>query len=427
MKTYLNIFALVILIITSNNLAAQSYLKGGIYNITKDMTINGSEFPDQCDACTINISRGVTLTISKEVSVPGTAFNGGNIVLNNKMSMWSASQFTDTKVTVNNNGSIVSSASMTITNTEFVFNGKSTGIFYAKVDMIASKMTFLENSSMEVTGTVNLTKNSALIAGDITKPGAAFIKFNGGTLNVYDNSYVSLQGSNNYYYSWSKYNGSGKSYTTTNNNINCGTAGKNECSAPVVYGPSNLSVSGIASSAVLPVTLSAFTVKLTGTRADINWATDMELNASRYEIERSIDGMNWSTVGSVKAYGTASVVSRYAFTDVLKINGTVSYRLKMIDTDESFAYSPIKTLRADAGFDMNIYPNPATNYVVISSKSHPEKMNVQLISQSGQVLKQNSGTGNINFTVSEFGQGNYFVRVTDSAGAARTFKLMIVK
>jgi hypothetical protein len=54
-------------------------------------------------------------------------------------------------------------------------------------------------------------------------------------------------------------------------------------------------------------------------------------------------------------------------------------------------------------------------------------MNIQLISQNGQVLKQVNGGGNVNLSVSEFKTGNYFVRVTDSTGDVQTFKLLVKK
>lgn len=426
MKNFLNIFTLAALILASNSSNAQSYVKGQTYSITKNTTMSGNNFPDQCDACVFNISEGVTLTINKEIAVPSSIFNGGIIVLNSKMSFWSAGQFNNVTVNVKSAGSIVSSAELMIKNSEFVFNGKSAATFWSPVNMNKSSMKFLDNSSMEVTSTFNLVDNSSLIAGDGAKQSNSFIKFNGGTLNEYDNSYVSLQGTNNYYFNWSAYNAAGKSYTTTNNKMNCDGASKNSCSAPVVYGPATLNFAGVASSAVLPVTLSAFGVKLTGNRVDIAWTTDMEMNSNRYEIERSIDGINWSTAGSVKSNGNASLVSRYAFTDLLKVTGTVSYRLKMVDNDESFAYSPVKTVKADAGVEMSIFPNPATDYVVINARNS-DKMNIQLISQNGQVLKQVDGNGRINLSVTEFNTGNYIVRVANANGSTQSFKLVIRK
>ena len=96
----------------------------------------------------------------------------------------------------------------------------------------------------------------------------------------------------------------------------------------------------------------------------------------------------------------------------------------MVDIDGTSAFSPIRTVKVAGTVKMSIFPNPATNYVIITSKDNASK-NVQLINQYGQVVKQAAGAGNINLAVSEFNTGNYYVRVSDAAGAAETFKLVI--
>lgn len=421
MKKILHIVVAAVLM--TNTLSAQT-----VYNVTENITVTGAKMPEQCSNCIINISEGVTLTINKEIYLQNTVFNGGNVLANKTITFWSEGQFNNTKVTVKNNSAIVSSGALTIKNSEFTFDGNATGTFWAPVTMNNSKMKFLGNSSVEITSAFNLVDNSSLTAGDGTTTSKAFIKFNGGTLNQYDNSYVSIANSNNYYFNWSAYNSvsNNKTYTTTNNNMNCGTSGKNACSAPVVYGPATLNFAGVASSAILPVKLSAFAVKLNGTEVSINWATDMELNADKYEIERSIDGVNFSKIADVKSNGTTSLVSKYAYTDYLKINATVSYRLKMVDQDGSFAYSPVKAVKSNSGVEMSIYPNPATNYVIINSKDNSSKK-VQLVTMNGQIVKQVSGNNNINLSVSEFQNGNYFVKVIDATGDAQTFKLIVKK
>ena len=136
--------------------------------------------------------------------------------------------------------------------------------------------------------------------------------------------------------------------------------------------------------------------------------------------------MLFRSIGSVKSKGNSTIVNKYSFTEVLKLNGTVSYRLKMVDQDETSAYSAIKTLKPGSAVEMNIFPNPAVNYVVVNSNDNTNK-NVQLFSLSGQMLKQVNGSGNINIPVNEFQAGNYIVRVVDADGTAKSFKLMIKK
>lgn len=423
MKTVINTFALIASLALVSNASAQT-----IYNITKNTQVSALKFPnDQCNNCVINISEGVTLTINQEIFLQNTVFNGGTIAANKKITFWAAGEFNNTTVEYKSGSGIVSSGELKINKSTFTFNGSSTGTFWSPVTMDASKIVFLDNSSAEITSTFNLKNYSSMVAGDGTAKSKAFIKFNGGTLNEFDNSFVSMANSNNYYFNWSNYNANGKSIQTTNNNINCGTNKTNACEAPVVYGPATLNFAGVASSAILPVKLSAFAAKLSGSVVSLSWTTDMEANSNRFEIERSFDGINWTKIASVQAKGNSSIVSNYSYNDNIKLSGNISYRLKMVDQDETSAYSPIRTVKSETStVQMNIFPNPATNYVVISSKDNSAK-NVQLINQNGQVVKQANGTGNVNLSVTEFSTGNYYVRVSDANGAAQTFKLIIAK
>lgn len=420
MKNAIILTILLILVAISSSIGQTTY------NVTGNTTTEAIKMPSQCENCIVNIAKGATLTFSQDHYFQNTTFTGGAIALNGKsMTFWSAGTFTNTNIAVPTGSKVVSSGALTLASTKFTFSDNATGTFWSTVDMTSSAMIFLGNASMEATSTFNLKSASFLSAGDGSSASAAFIKFNGGTLNVYDNSYVTALNKNNYYFNWNNYNANGNSTKTTNTNMNCGTTGKNACSAPVIYGPMTASSIGVSSNATMPVKLSAFNVKLNGAVVNISWVTDAEQKSSRFEIERSADGLNWTKVGTVKAQGNSTIKTSYTFNDVLKFTAAMSYRLKMVDQDESFEYSPIKSIRTAAGTsEMKVYPNPATEYVVISSVSN-SNVNVQLINFNGQVVKQINGNGNVMMSVNGVVTGSYAVKVINAEGAAQTFKLMI--
>ncbi|MEO8582423.1 MAG: T9SS type A sorting domain-containing protein [Flavitalea sp.] len=418
-----NAIILSILILTTTSAAFSQT----IYNIKANITVSGAKMPSQCINCIVNISDGVTLTVNQDIYLQNVTFNGGTIAVSDaKMTFWAPGTFNNVKLTFQKNGGLVSSGALAITNSTFTFYDNTTAVLWSTVDMVATSFKFLGNSNFVATSTVNLSKNSSITAGDGSADSKAFIKFDGGTLNENDKSYVSLLGVNNYYFNWSNYNAAGKSIKTTDSKINCGT-GKNSCSAPVVYGLATLNASGVSTNATLPVKLSAFAVKVEGSSVNITWTTDAEINSSRFDIERSTDGNTWVKIGAVTANTNSSVVEKYAYTDLLKTSGTVSYRLKMVDQDETFEYSPIKAVKTAASIEMNIYPNPATDYVVINAKNTTDKMNIQLISFNGQVVKQINGNGTVRMDVNDVHMGNYIVKIVDTTGAMKSFKLMIAK
>ncbi len=106
-------------------------------------------------------------------------------------------------------------------------------------------------------------------------------------------------------------------YVTKNNNMNCSSREETIVPHNFVLDKLRWNFAGVASSAILPVKLSAFAVKLSSNSANIMWTTDMETNSNRFEIERSFDGISWIKIADVKSKGNSSVKTDYFYTDVL--------------------------------------------------------------------------------------------------------------
>src|SRR6185369_8464690 len=65
----------------------------------------------------------------------------------------------------------------------------------------------------------------------------------------------------------------------------------------------------------LPVKLISFTAKVSDNNAVLNWITATEKNNDHFNIERSIDGINFIKVGEVKGAGNSTGILKYNFTD----------------------------------------------------------------------------------------------------------------
>lgn len=96
------------------------------------------------------------------------------------------------------------------------------------------------------------------------------------------------------------------------------------------------------SATVLPVEWLSVMAKRNDNNVVVNWVTANEENNERFEIERSIDAQEWELAGIVKGKGTTSVASHYSYKDY---NADARYyRVKQIDFDGKFDYSPIMSL-----------------------------------------------------------------------------------
>lgn len=112
----------------------------------------------------------------------------------------------------------------------------------------------------------------------------------------------------------------------------------------------------------LPVKLISFGGTLKNNTAFLNWIADNQVDFSAYEIERSVTGTDFSSIGVKQRQGTGAERQQYQFTDDLAaVNSDVFfYRLKMIDMDGRFAYSNVIMIRkggVKAG-GLIVSPNP---------------------------------------------------------------------
>lgn len=170
--------------------------------------------------------------------------------------------------------------------------------------------------------------------------------------------------------------------------------------------------SAVAGSA-LPVTLGFFTAKANGNAsAVVQWQSLSEINSSYYEVERSTDALNFSTIGKVAAAGQSNVSYTYQFTDLSPANGNNYYRLKMVDKNGSAAYSKVVNVQFSKAV-YNVYPKPAHNQLTIQTTAiNNSKVDVQLIDVTGKtVLHQTLANETTQLDISKLAAGTYTVKI----------------
>ncbi len=163
-------------------------------------------------------------------------------------------------------------------------------------------------------------------------------------------------------------------------------------------------VSGIA----LPIELTAFGVKNTAAGNLLHWATASEINSYTFDMERSLDGENFTPIGTVKAQGKAAT---YVFTDAnLPLEaGGLYYRLKAMDTDQTFAYSKVVSVQVGKTKGLKVYPNPVANALTVEYTEGGLFQVINLLGQ--QVLTGKTPSGGRGLDVSALPQGTYFLKV----------------
>ncbi len=100
------------------------------------------------------------------------------------------------------------------------------------------------------------------------------------------------------------------------------------------------------SSGTLPVELVDFSGFNKQLNVHLNWKTAAEVDNYGFEVERkTIDNGkltidNWSKIGFVEGSGTSNTARSYTFVDAVIKSGTYTYRLRQIDRNGAFRYSP---------------------------------------------------------------------------------------
>lgn len=188
----------------------------------------------------------------------------------------------------------------------------------------------------------------------------------------------------------------------------------------------------------LPITLTSFTaIKTNATDVKLNWGTAQEINSSNFVVERSVDGKQFETIGSVKSAVKSNMFKQYTFIDVDAFsnkNNTLYYRLKMVDLDGSFEYSKLAQVNFDSGIDnksVTVYPNPFnTSAKLIINTNEFTTLNIQLRDMQGRAIWQKNilaNMGNSEFdmqNLTHIKAGIYYLHITDNIGYSQTIKIV---
>lgn len=177
----------------------------------------------------------------------------------------------------------------------------------------------------------------------------------------------------------------------------------------------------------LPVTLTAFSVAKEGATAQLTWTTTEETNSDYFEIQRSLTGTAWEKIGKVSSNGESLVERKYSFSDNNPAKGSENlYRLKMVDKDETFAYSRIRSLKFDGvGADLSIYPNPVADQLFVRDFSQVTQVVINDL--NGRMVHQSGSSANGAINVKNLSAGMYIVRISRSNGVVSSQKIVIAK
>ena len=142
----------------------------------------------------------------------------------------------------------------------------------------------------------------------------------------------------------------------------------------------------------LPIELIDFKATKQGKSVLLEWETASEINNSQFEVQQSIDGINFITIDIIAGAGTSSEHLYYSTWHRNPENGINYYRLKQIDFDGEFEYSEIRSVKFTLDNGIVIYPNPVAQNTEITILYPPNNSirQIKLYDYMGRIIWTNN-------------------------------------
>jgi len=172
----------------------------------------------------------------------------------------------------------------------------------------------------------------------------------------------------------------------------------------------------------LPIELTSFEGTCEDDIRALTWSTSSEQDVANFIIERSANGIDFTSIGEVAATGNSTTLQNYAFKDA---NGGASryyYRLRIVETTGVQEFSRIIGVAClKGGLDvLDVHPNPANDAVMLTYETNNRNpLTIRLTDIFGRILTQEKLTPDIglntkNIDVSTLASSVYFIVLDDT-------------
>lgn len=193
---------------------------------------------------------------------------------------------------------------------------------------------------------------------------------------------------------------------TSNTSVNSGTVAGT--------GTSRIDDIVVQAAVPLPLSLLSFDGKLKDAGVFLQWRTTCENSLISYEIENSVNGTSFSTIASVPARNSGCGEDAVYTYDGAMVRGNSAYRLKVIEENGGFTYSPVRFFRsAKMNAEVHVSPNPSVDYLRVEGLEAGVQW--QITDCYGRALQAGIATDETTMIrVDALASGMYFLQSTGS-------------
>jgi len=157
----------------------------------------------------------------------------------------------------------------------------------------------------------------------------------------------------------------------------------------------------------------------------IRWITEQEAQVSHFEIERSTNGLQWTTAIAHIPAINQQAAHEYRQTDRPNYNGTLYYRIRQTDLDGRHTLSKVVMVGPEsAAGSLTVHPNPANGYIRLSGPEAAQIGVAELYNAGGMLLKTWKGYQD-RYTLPRLAAGSYYLRLHLANGRVENRQLIV--
>jgi hypothetical protein len=175
---------------------------------------------------------------------------------------------------------------------------------------------------------------------------------------------------------------------------------------------------------VLPVTFVSFDIKEVADRMQLNWSVANVKDHSYFEVERSVDGINFKAIGKVQERINNRASAAFQFIDKeVPLSEKLYYRIKQCDENKSCYYSPVQEIKLHAlTKDIKLYPVPVSKVLQVKYiAATAQTIDVHIINSLGTMVTTHrkivtKGYNTFSIETSNLPAGKYILLLQDEKG-----------
>ena len=163
-----------------------------------------------------------------------------------------------------------------------------------------------------------------------------------------------------------------------------------------INGPASATATTLGfTNSLLPVKLTSFTIKREDKdHAKLTWITSSEVNSAYFEIETTNNNQRtWQPVTKIEAAHTSTATIEYNHNVILH-DGENQFRLKQVDIDGKYTYSPVVKINKSEDVEIRVYYDNRSNTLAIDNRTSGT-LEVALYNLSGNLILHRKGVGSL--------------------------------